>query len=127
VSENESNDNGGGLYVASGSATLDGAHFFKNDAAANGSAIFQSSAAQTTSMTGGCFANNTDIAVYNNDSESISIINSWWGSSTGPSGVGPGVGDSVSSNVVFDPFQTVSNGCPPRANASIYLPNILKQ
>lgn len=32
--------------------------------------------------------------------------NNWWGASDGPSGVGPGSGDSVSTNIDFIPFLT---------------------
>jgi hypothetical protein len=31
----------------------------------------------------------------------------WWGAASGPSGAGPGTGDAVSSNVVFNPWATI--------------------
>jgi len=30
----------------------------------------------------------------------------WWGSADGPSGVGPGSGDAVSNNIIYEPWQT---------------------
>ncbi len=36
----------------------------------------------------------------------------WWNSATGPSGVGPGSGQSVSSGVVFDPWLTATPSYP---------------
>jgi len=42
-----------------------------------------------------------------NDNENITLLaeNNWWGSSTGPGGVGPGAGDNVSENVDYDPWR----------------------
>lgn len=36
--------------------------------------------------------------------EAVDAQNNWWGNPTGPSGVGPGAGDAVSSNVDFEPW-----------------------
>lgn len=38
-------------------------------------------------------------------------INNWWGDLGGPSGIGAGPGDAVSTNVAFTPFLTQAN-CP---------------
>ena len=37
-------------------------------------------------------------------SGTLDATNNWWGSATGPSGVGPGSGDAVSANVTYDPW-----------------------
>jgi nitrous oxidase accessory protein NosD len=39
----------------------------------------------------------------------VNATNNWWGSSDGPSGVGPGSGDAVTANVSFSPFLTAPN------------------
>jgi len=39
--------------------------------------------------------------------------NNWWGAADGPSGVGPGGGDAVSTNVDFDPWLTEPAIIPP--------------
>jgi parallel beta-helix repeat protein len=39
----------------------------------------------------------------------VNATNNWWGSSDGPSGVGPGSGDAVTANVNFSPFLTAPN------------------
>jgi len=39
----------------------------------------------------------------------VNATNNWWGSSDGPSGVGPGSGDAVTANVNFSPFLTEPN------------------
>jgi len=60
---------------------------------------------------------NTDYGVRNDGGETVDAIYNWWGDATGPSGLGPGDGDAVSSNVNFEPWlgaqsvtQTVTNG-----------------
>lgn len=53
------------------------------------------------------------LGVENSTGSSTTFTNNWWGSVDGPSGVGPGSGDSVSADVVFAPFATtVPAGCP---------------
>jgi parallel beta-helix repeat protein len=53
-----------------------------------------------------------------NPNITVDAINNWWGDSSGPSGNGPGTGDSVLlTNVNFDPWLMVEIGdvCPPPA------------
>jgi len=47
---------------------------------------------------------NTGYGVYNYSSVLVTAENNWWGHASGPSGVGPGTGDAVSDNVLFDPW-----------------------
>jgi len=47
--------------------------------------------------------------IRNNDTATIDASQNWWGSADGPSGAGSGTGDSVSTNVFFDPWLQ----CPP--------------
>ncbi|MCB1865825.1 MAG: hypothetical protein KDG50_10365 [Chromatiales bacterium] len=55
-----------------------------------------------------------------NQTGSLTVFeNNWWGASTGPSGVGPGSGDSVSADVDFDPFTAVQPGNCPNNEGSI--------
>ncbi|MCP4047148.1 MAG: hypothetical protein GY732_14310, partial [Gammaproteobacteria bacterium] len=58
-------------------------------------------------------ANSRDNCVVNNTTGVINpaggneiFENNWWGAADGPSDAGPGSGDSVSTNIVFDPFLT---------------------
>jgi parallel beta-helix repeat protein len=71
----------------------------------------------------GIFANSTGAEAHNNNIEgnatfglrtdgTSGVVNAtlnWWGSPTGPSGAGTGLGDAVSSNVNFLPFLVVPN------------------
>ncbi|MGH7970176.1 MAG: right-handed parallel beta-helix repeat-containing protein, partial [Limisphaerales bacterium] len=43
-----------------------------------------------------------------NDDPTVTVdaTNNYWGSASGPSGIGPGIGDAVSANVTFNPFLT---------------------
>lgn len=56
------------------------------------------------------FTNNSIVGnnngVENGMGVALTAENNWWGDATGPSGEGPGYGDSVSVNVDFDPFLT---------------------
>ncbi len=49
----------------------------------------------------------------------------WWGDNSGPSGVGPGSGDAVSSNVDFNPWQAPSSSLvytgAPQPDTSVFL------
>lgn len=61
---------------------------------------------------GNCLVFNTAGAT-NATGASNTFSGNWWGSPDGPSGVGPGTGDSVSADIVFAPFLGVAPaGCP---------------
>ena len=74
---------------------------------------------------------NTDYGVYNWNSEieyQANATHNWWGEASGPGGQGPGSGDNVSSNVLYDPWLTepwtggVVN-IPPIAHIDSITPN----
>ena len=39
----------------------------------------------------------------------VNAVQNWWGSDNGPSGVGPGSGDGVSENIVYEPWLNFSS------------------
>lgn len=59
---------------------------------------------------------NTDYGVLNADPiVTIDAEYNWWGDPSGPGGVGPGTGDEVSENVLYDPWLTemeIEEGIP---------------
>jgi C1A family cysteine protease len=55
-----------------------------------------------------CFADNA-AGVANETGTDLDCRNCWWGNATGPSGEGPGTGDSVSAHVLFDPWSATSD------------------
>ena len=54
--------------------------------------------------------------VLNNDAALFIATQNWWGAADGPSGQGPGSGQSVSANVTFDPWLTCPPGTGPCTN-----------
>lgn len=74
-----------------------------------------------SAYSGSCLVNycnilgNTGYGVYA-DGCSIDATYCWWGDPSGPGGVGPGTGDEVSANVLYDPWLTelgIEEGIPP--------------
>ncbi len=67
------------------------------------------------------------IYVYPEEGPPLDATNNYWGSSTGPSGAGLGLGDSVSENVVFGPFLIACSlgSCPAGAGGDAFLDLIM--
>lgn len=63
-----------------------------------------------------CFEGNAEYGIladaFTDGKGSFSAQSNWWGNASGPSGVGPGTGDPVSSNVNFDPW-AITTVCIP--------------
>jgi uncharacterized repeat protein (TIGR01451 family) len=135
IGHNSADDDGGGVYVYEGSAALTGTHVVSNSAAAgggvyvdqgsvtlsnarvlsnkagNGGGLYQGDGNITA--TNGCFVNNSDTSVFRNSGPILVATENWWGSADGPSGVGPGSGDSVNIGVDYLGFLTTPPpGCP---------------
>jgi len=58
---------------------------------------------------------NANYGLYYDPTSTVDATCNWWGSCSGPSGEGPGTGDSVSTNVDFDPWigKVVANAGGP--------------
>jgi predicted outer membrane repeat protein len=132
---NIANDDGGAILISSGSVTLTGTLLSANDAddqggavrnsgtvsaisssflnniAANGGAIYSSSGAPS-SADQSCFSGNSATAVHSAGSTVRDFTDNWWGAASGPSGSGPGTGDSVNSSINYTPWLTNDN-CQP--------------
>jgi len=65
-------------------------------------------------------AGNTTWGLKNDAETDVDAECNWWGSADGPSGVGPGSGDPVSSNVDYDPWLPAPFG-PIIANVTPYM------
>lgn len=51
------------------------------------------------------FSGNTDYGLYNNVlGTDVDASHNWWGDDTGPGGEGPGMGDAISADVIFEPW-----------------------
>ena len=105
VYSNTTGDVGGGLYNDSGNVTVQASRINFNSANTDGGALYQEDG--TISIIKSCIVGNRDTAVlYFGGTTPITATQNWWGSPSGPSGAGPGIGDSASSNVNFSAFQT---------------------
>ncbi len=120
VAYNRSTNNGGGFYntYAGSTISVTGSSLLANGAA-NGGALYQDTGA--SSITGSCVVENSDTAVNRVGGTSpITATGNWWGHASGPAGAGPGVGDSVSSNVNFSGFLGAPIlGCPTFADPDL--------
>ena len=129
IISNSANGEGGGVYVYR-QAELSGTCILNNSATNGGGIAVEPGPNNYLTATNGCVVNNTDTAVVG----TLSATKMWWGAKDGPSGAGPGKGDSVGPNVAYAPFitETPSN-CPERQGESppnqakpIYLPLVIK-
>lgn len=108
---------GGGLYMRS-NLTLNNARILSN-AATTGGAIYH--AYGTASVTNSCIVSNNDTAVDYAGGGLFGATGNWWGAASGPSGAGPGSGDSVSSNVNYSGFlSSAIPGCPSKGSGLTY-------
>jgi len=108
---NTAGDLGGAVYVTFGAATFSNTHILTNTATNDGGAIYQASG--RTDIIDSCIVNNSDASVVRAGGNLFTATNNWWGASDGPSGAGPGSGDSVSGSVNFSNFLTAPPaGCP---------------
>jgi len=60
--------------------------------------------ASTISINFNNISGNTEYGVDNSSSGIVDATHNWWGSASGPGGVGPGTGDMLGNNVNYDPW-----------------------
>ncbi|MBU2052385.1 alpha/beta fold hydrolase, partial [Patescibacteria group bacterium] len=90
-----------------GQVNITNSIFTNNTAAKDGGFLYNNG---VTSVINSCISNNSNTALYNTSPTPLLAQSNFWGDSSGPSGAGPGTGDSISTNVDFLPFLT---SCPP--------------
>lgn len=91
-----------GIYISSSSSPSITCSNIKD----NNTGVYATSSSNP-SITGCKITGNAAYGVYNNNNSiTINAENNWWGSASGPSGVGLGSGDAVSHYVDYDPWLT---------------------
>ncbi|MCE9548792.1 hypothetical protein K8Q98_00090 [Candidatus Nomurabacteria bacterium] len=86
-----------GIKNSSGTTTIDNV-----DVGFNDYGVYKSGG--TVTVNNGVIHDNTTSGVYNSTVSSVDAEDNYWGDATGPSGSGPGSGDSVSTYVDYDPW-----------------------
>jgi uncharacterized repeat protein (TIGR01451 family) len=113
IVHNAAGGSGGGVFVDQGTANLNGVRVLSNTAGGDGGGLYHSGGGGMITATGGCVVNNTDPSVARPGGAIILATVNWWGAANGPSGAGPGGGDSVGAGVNFGRYRTSAPaGCP---------------
>jgi hypothetical protein len=77
-----------------------------NNAICGGDRAIESKFSEDLSIKFNSISGNSDYGVLNVNEENLECLidasQNWWGDASGPSGEGPGVGDAVSKNVIYD-------------------------
>lgn len=120
IIDNYARTNGGGIITYNATLTVTNSSLISNTAGDNGGAIY--SQWSKTAISNSSIVNNSHTAIQNYDnSNTVQAPNNWWGAEDGPSGSGPGTGDSVSDSINVDNFKTSET---PKGN--IFLPSLSK-
>ena len=72
-----------------------------------------------------CVFNNGGAGVRNENATQIDARNVWWGDASGPSGIGPGSGDALVGNALFEPW--LEDDLCMAISYRLYLPGVLNR
>jgi hypothetical protein len=126
ISDNEAVELGGGMVNLTGTLTVTASALLANTAGEDGDALYSVvDIENATSLNGSCIVGNGEVAVFNEFSSSQDATGNWWGDPSGPSGAGPGSGDSVGENFDFTGWLSAPPpaGCGVRSRA--FLPAVI--
>jgi hypothetical protein len=87
--------------------------------------VVSNSGAPTVTILNSSFISNTLEGVNNDNSAVVDARYNWWGDASGPGGIGPGSGDAVSGNTLYDPWLAHLPLC--LADHLVYLPLVAKR
>ena len=106
ISGNSADSNGGGIFNYGDLIINNSTN--SNNTANNGGGIYNFF--DTLTINDSCISDNisTSGADVHHDGSTTDAANNWWGAANGPSGNGPGSGDSVNTGVTYTPFLTAS-------------------
>ncbi len=100
---------GGGVAALGGTGTIWGCDLDKNKATNGLGGSLYKDGTVTLAINQSRLAKNADTSLYNHSGTRINAQYNWWGAANGPSGVGAGVGDSISSNADYVPWLTTED------------------
>ena len=89
-----------GLYATNGQTSLTCSSISSNG---NDGVRLTGSSTLFTSMSS-AITDNGGLGLNNSGTHAANALYNWWGDASGPGGVGPGTGDEVSANVLYDPW-----------------------
>ena len=117
ISNNSARNYGGGIFNYSGQIDFISNQLINNTATLDGGFLYNLNVAEITNS---CISGNSGTALENLGSH-VNATNNFWGTANGPSGNGPGSGDSVSGNITFIPFLTSCSLDIPEAKIPLVL------
>ena len=103
------NANQSGLRIVDGRVTAVCSTFANNNG--DGITVLNGGAPNVTVHNSNIF-NNTGEGLNNDSGITVNALNNWWGEASGPGGLGPGSGDEVSGNTLYDPWLTMPQCLP---------------
>jgi hypothetical protein len=109
-----------GLFVLNGHVTATCTAFANNSVGVH----FGSTGSVTTTIFSSSFVSNTLEGLDNDNPAQVDARYNWWGDASGPSGIGPGTGDAVSGNTLYDPWLADLPFC--LASNWLYLPLMVR-
>ncbi|MDQ6891116.1 MAG: right-handed parallel beta-helix repeat-containing protein [Acidobacteriota bacterium] len=101
-----SGNNRGGLHVTGGTPS------FTNITLQNNAYAGMSAAGGNPTIASSVFTGNTAGIINQTPTTPITARINYWGTTNGPSGSGPGTGQSITTGVLFDPWLTGNPGTP---------------
>lgn len=110
-----------GLLVLDGTVTAVCSRFTNN----NGSGVLVLNSGQPdVLLSSSAFVGNGDAGLTNQNSSEVDARHNWWGTASGPAGIGSGSGDAVTGNVLFDPW--LDEDTCTTVPYQLYLPAVTK-
>ncbi len=104
-----------GALIQDGTVTADCSTFAHNNG--DGITVLNGGSPNVTVQNSNLF-NNTGEGLNNDSGIAVNALNNWWGEASGPGGLGPGSGDEVSGNTLYDPWLTTPH-CLPTYTADL--------
>ncbi|MCA0454814.1 MAG: tandem-95 repeat protein [Chloroflexi bacterium] len=108
ISQNSSTDIGGGIYVNNVNTTIVDS-VLSNNVSVKGSEVYSDNVGiQKLTIENSCVMDRSNSAVYDKAwYGTIIATNNWWGSASGPGGIGSGTGAIIEGQgVIYSPFRT---------------------